>query len=548
MKRGISTVVASILLILLAIAAIVIIWVILRGFLQKSAGRVETSCLTLDLEIGKAQINTSSNILYVQVKRGSGEGDLSRIRFRITNSSESIIRDRNTSMNELETKSFSFDNIGNISVISKVEIAGVISLNEEEKICGIASSKNIFEVYSPPPEGCTPNNNACSGKECGTVANGTCGNIGCGNCQTGYICTNEQCELEIPSSCGNNIKEGIEECDGADFGGVSCASLGVQQGKNWAGNLICNNDCTFNLSRCSEALTGLYNYNCGNEPPRIIWNGTKYQLWYTIGRDNPDDIPDHGSIWYGESDNGVDWYNNQMVIPKGSGGIYSGYRSIDDYPWVIKEDSTYKIWYSIYNMPYVNWAFSIAYRTSTNGISWNSPVYIFSTYDENPNIAKFNNKYYMIYEHRYPSYAEHSYVFVLRLAQSSDGISWSTQDLITNVHDGDANGCDWAKCGPAPYLIILEDSTYPYILTYNRRTNCNICERYYIKTKDFATWTEEKPFFSLTKKLTTFSDPNLGITYLYDTTCDNSVPSKMIKSGILEYTQDGNLTIKPLIV
>lgn len=39
--------------------------------------------------------------------------------------------------------------------------------------------------------------------------------------------------------------EGVEECDGSDFGGATCISEGFD-----GGNLSCNFDCTLNVSQC----------------------------------------------------------------------------------------------------------------------------------------------------------------------------------------------------------------------------------------------------------------------------------------------------------
>lgn len=51
--------------------------------------------------------------------------------------------------------------------------------------------------------------------------------------------------------CGNNQREGTEQCDGSDLGGESCASLNAPPG-----SLACTDGCTFDTSGC----TGL----CGN--------------------------------------------------------------------------------------------------------------------------------------------------------------------------------------------------------------------------------------------------------------------------------------------
>jgi hypothetical protein len=51
--------------------------------------------------------------------------------------------------------------------------------------------------------------------------------------------------ITIVSVCGNNIREGSEQCDGSDLGGQTCTSLGYS-----GGTLSCNPDCTFNTSGC----------------------------------------------------------------------------------------------------------------------------------------------------------------------------------------------------------------------------------------------------------------------------------------------------------
>ncbi|HLD03247.1 MAG TPA: hypothetical protein VJC17_00575 [Candidatus Dojkabacteria bacterium] len=60
--------------------------------------------------------------------------------------------------------------------------------------------------------------------------------------------------VNVVSVCGDNVKQGTEECDGSDFGGSSCTSLGYI-----SGTLSCNANCTNNTSQCSTGSS-----SCGN--------------------------------------------------------------------------------------------------------------------------------------------------------------------------------------------------------------------------------------------------------------------------------------------
>ncbi|GEM_PF-4472219 len=51
--------------------------------------------------------------------------------------------------------------------------------------------------------------------------------------------------------CGNGAKEGAEECDGSDVGGLSCLDFGHDNGA-----LICTDDCTLFTNACSTCGDG----------------------------------------------------------------------------------------------------------------------------------------------------------------------------------------------------------------------------------------------------------------------------------------------------
>ncbi len=76
----------------------------------------------------------------------------------------------------------------------------------------------------------------------------------------------------VVSVCGNNIKEGGEQCDGSDLAGQSCTTLGYT-----GGTLSCNPDCTFNTSQCTFGGGGGGAYVPPPPPEtKVIFSGRAY--------------------------------------------------------------------------------------------------------------------------------------------------------------------------------------------------------------------------------------------------------------------------------
>jgi hypothetical protein len=71
--------------------------------------------------------------------------------------------------------------------------------------------------------------------------------------QDGFVTCGDDClyDLSECSICGDGIQSGYEQCDGIDFGGETCASIGFD-----SGNLACNlAQCAFVYSGC---MGGMY--------------------------------------------------------------------------------------------------------------------------------------------------------------------------------------------------------------------------------------------------------------------------------------------------
>lgn len=71
-KRGLSDVITTALIILLAIAAVVIVWSFVRPTLQKAGEQIDASCATVDM----SAISCVSATTDVVVRNGPGQGQI----------------------------------------------------------------------------------------------------------------------------------------------------------------------------------------------------------------------------------------------------------------------------------------------------------------------------------------------------------------------------------------------------------------------------------------------------------------------------------------
>ncbi len=63
--------------------------------------------------------------------------------------------------------------------------------------------------------------------------------------------TDSEDETTVGAECGNDMAEGDEQCDGTDLAGQDCVTQGFD-----AGDLACNDDCTFDSSSCMSFTCG----------------------------------------------------------------------------------------------------------------------------------------------------------------------------------------------------------------------------------------------------------------------------------------------------
>lgn len=108
-----------------------------------------------------------------------------------------------------------------------------------------------------PPEDCEPGTESSKAD----LAGGSCemlgwhgGNLGCA----------PGCRFDESGcyACGDATRNGLEQCDGADFGGLACTDFQSATGSPFTtGTLHCTSDCKIDLSNCSRCGDGVVTGN-----------------------------------------------------------------------------------------------------------------------------------------------------------------------------------------------------------------------------------------------------------------------------------------------
>jgi len=133
-KKGISAVVATILIVLLAVVAVVIIWAVLKPAITKSAGQVSANCLDIDVSIDS--VDCATGAVTVTLNTGS----ISNLTFVMSNAtaSQSMIQ---AAPATLGTKTYTFTTL--VPSATVVRVAPIIVLSDgSSKICENYATKN----------------------------------------------------------------------------------------------------------------------------------------------------------------------------------------------------------------------------------------------------------------------------------------------------------------------------------------------------------------------------------------------------------------------
>ena len=123
--KGLSDVVTTLIIILISLVAIGVVWVVVQNVIQEGSEQVELGQFTLDLQIKAVQVQ-DENVTIVIVKRNPGEGEFVGMNFIFSDGQNSEIIRENTTLQELDQRSFTITlseiNTSNLKTVSVAPI------------------------------------------------------------------------------------------------------------------------------------------------------------------------------------------------------------------------------------------------------------------------------------------------------------------------------------------------------------------------------------------------------------------------------------------
>ena len=137
-KRGLSAVIATLLIVVLVLVAIGIVWGVVKNIL--TSGTQQTSfqfgSLFLNLKLQKVKVDSVTGDISVTVQRDVGEGELTGVAFIISDGVNSAIVKKTTSMQELGSSTFTITSseLGDVSFVKDIQIAPILGGSGKDQV------------------------------------------------------------------------------------------------------------------------------------------------------------------------------------------------------------------------------------------------------------------------------------------------------------------------------------------------------------------------------------------------------------------------------
>jgi len=115
-KRGLSGVIVTLLIVLLAIVAVGIVWVVISNLLAQNEGDINRGGIFIDFDVKSVKVNSGS--IDVKVKRNSGSGEITALKFLVSDGVNSQTFEEPTTMDELSERTFTLTYTGLVKSVS----------------------------------------------------------------------------------------------------------------------------------------------------------------------------------------------------------------------------------------------------------------------------------------------------------------------------------------------------------------------------------------------------------------------------------------------
>ena len=145
-KKGVSEVVVGLFLILMAFVSVAIVSVVISNVMQLESEKINLDGLFIDLDLQSVKVQGDGSVS-ISVKRNAGEGILSGIKFVFSDGKNSKIIEKKTSLNELETDTYTFslEELEGLNA-EDVSIAPIINgASGKEETKNVVETQKIFE-------------------------------------------------------------------------------------------------------------------------------------------------------------------------------------------------------------------------------------------------------------------------------------------------------------------------------------------------------------------------------------------------------------------
>jgi len=231
LKRGLSGIVTTVIIILLVLAAVAILWAAVRPALESSASSVGTTeqfALSFSI-VGATQDEDNLNAVSVSVRRNAGGSDglVQGVNVVLKdNSGNSCVKRVDEAFGVLETKTVPVNlqnecQTGFSTSLSSVEVAPIINDGSENgQIGAVLDSSNIGSGSTGGTGGATCSDSQqnqgesdvdCGGPNCVACADGqSC--FDNGDCSSGN-CVSGTCQAVSGGTCGDGNVDAGEQCD-----------------------------------------------------------------------------------------------------------------------------------------------------------------------------------------------------------------------------------------------------------------------------------------------------------------------------------------------